>query len=170
MISLIDNRTPEDSTSDVKFERDVTDMEEQVGATARGEGGGLSGIALARPPGSLGDRRAAVAISCPQSADRRHEIETWSYDPAVLATDDVVDQLCFYLSTRDHPVERVAHAANHPPEGHGVVVGLQRWRTHLADYADRFVLVGGDRTLFLRRPLSAARLTASRRGTGRDIL
>jgi len=40
------------------------------------------------------------------------EIETWSYDPAALATSDVVDELSLYLSTRDHPDERVAQAAD----------------------------------------------------------
>lgn len=39
------------------------------------------------------------------------EIETWSYDPAALADRDVVDRLSLYLSTRDHPDERVAQAA-----------------------------------------------------------
>lgn len=39
------------------------------------------------------------------------EIETWSYDPAALTSDLVVDRLSLYLSTRDHPDERVAQAA-----------------------------------------------------------
>lgn len=39
------------------------------------------------------------------------EIETWSYDPAALTTDLVVDRLSLHLSTRDHPDERVAQAA-----------------------------------------------------------
>lgn len=40
------------------------------------------------------------------------EIETWSYDPAALTTEKVVDRLSLYLSTRDHPDERVAQAAD----------------------------------------------------------
>ena len=39
------------------------------------------------------------------------EVETWSYDPAALAERNVVDRLSLYLSTRDHPDERVAQAA-----------------------------------------------------------
>lgn len=39
------------------------------------------------------------------------EVETWSYDPAALTSDLVVDRLSLYLSTRDHPDERVAQAA-----------------------------------------------------------
>ncbi len=40
------------------------------------------------------------------------EVETWSYDPAALAPDRVVDRLSLHLSTRDHPDERVAQAAD----------------------------------------------------------
>ena len=40
------------------------------------------------------------------------EIETWSYDPAALAPDTVVDRLSLHLSTRNHPDERVAQAAD----------------------------------------------------------
>ncbi|MBX3562616.1 MAG: hypothetical protein KF780_12495 [Sphingomonas sp.] len=39
------------------------------------------------------------------------ELETWSYDPAVLARDGVVDPLSLYLSVRHDPDERVAQAA-----------------------------------------------------------
>ncbi|MDP3176480.1 MAG: hypothetical protein Q8M76_01165, partial [Spirochaetaceae bacterium] len=39
------------------------------------------------------------------------EVETWGYDPAALATDTIVDRLSLHLSTRDHPDERVAQAA-----------------------------------------------------------
>ena len=45
------------------------------------------------------------------------EIETWSYDPAALTTDNVVDRLSLHLSTRDHPDERVAQAADQLLEG-----------------------------------------------------
>ncbi|WP_205597970.1 hypothetical protein [Caulobacter sp. 17J65-9] len=43
---------------------------------------------------------------------RRDEIETWSYDPACLARDNVVDPLSLYLSVRDSRDERVAQAAD----------------------------------------------------------
>lgn len=39
------------------------------------------------------------------------EIETWSYDPAVLAENKVVDRVSLYLSVRHHKDERVAQAA-----------------------------------------------------------
>lgn len=41
----------------------------------------------------------------------RIELETWSYDPRVLAEDGVVDRLSLYLSVRCEPDERVAQAA-----------------------------------------------------------
>ncbi|WP_304274466.1 hypothetical protein [Caulobacter segnis] len=41
----------------------------------------------------------------------RIELETWSYDPLVLAEDGVVDRLSLYLSIRREPDERVAQAA-----------------------------------------------------------
>ena len=41
----------------------------------------------------------------------RVELETWSYDPRVLAKEPVVDRLSLYLSMRDDPDERVAQAA-----------------------------------------------------------
>lgn len=44
-------------------------------------------------------------------ADDVTELETWSYDPAVLARGGVVDPLSLYLSVRDEPDERVAQAA-----------------------------------------------------------
>lgn len=39
------------------------------------------------------------------------EIETWRYDPAVLAQEKVVDRVSLYLSLRHHRDERVAQAA-----------------------------------------------------------
>jgi hypothetical protein len=39
------------------------------------------------------------------------DIETWSYDPAVLGEHKVVDKLSLYLSVRHHKDERVAQAA-----------------------------------------------------------
>jgi len=41
----------------------------------------------------------------------RIELETWSYDPNILARGGVVDPLSLYLSVRDEPDERVAQAA-----------------------------------------------------------
>jgi DNA-binding MarR family transcriptional regulator len=43
--------------------------------------------------------------------DDRAELETWSYDPRVLAREPVVDRLSLYLSMRNDPDERVAQAA-----------------------------------------------------------
>lgn len=43
--------------------------------------------------------------------DDRAELETWSYDPRVLAKEAVVDRLSLYLSMRHEPDERVAQAA-----------------------------------------------------------
>jgi hypothetical protein len=40
-----------------------------------------------------------------------YDIETWSYDPAVLAENKVVDPVSLYLSVRHHKDERVAQAA-----------------------------------------------------------
>ena len=39
------------------------------------------------------------------------DVQTWTYDPAVLAERRVVDRLSLYLSVRDHSDERVAQAA-----------------------------------------------------------
>lgn len=43
--------------------------------------------------------------------DDRVEVQTWIYDPRILAPDDVVDRLSLYLSVRASPDERVAQAA-----------------------------------------------------------
>jgi len=43
--------------------------------------------------------------------DARIEVQTWSYDPATLARDAVIDRLSLYLSVRDSPDERVVQAA-----------------------------------------------------------
>jgi DNA-binding MarR family transcriptional regulator len=43
--------------------------------------------------------------------DDRIEVQTWTYDPQILARDAVVDSLSLYLSVREHSDERVAHAA-----------------------------------------------------------
>lgn len=40
------------------------------------------------------------------------ELQTWSYDPFVLAQHDTVDPLSLYLSLRNDPDERVAQAAD----------------------------------------------------------
>jgi DNA-binding MarR family transcriptional regulator len=44
--------------------------------------------------------------------DARFEIETWSYDPRVLAPGATVDPLSLYLTVRNHADERVAQAAD----------------------------------------------------------
>lgn len=41
----------------------------------------------------------------------RIEVQTWTYDPQILARDTVIDQLSLYLSVRESPDERVAQAA-----------------------------------------------------------
>lgn len=43
--------------------------------------------------------------------DDRVEIQTWAYDPQILARDAVIDRLSLYLSIRASPDERVAQAA-----------------------------------------------------------
>ena len=43
--------------------------------------------------------------------DERTEIQTWAYDPEILARDGVIDRLSLYLSVRASPDERVAQAA-----------------------------------------------------------
>lgn len=43
--------------------------------------------------------------------DERVEIQTWTYDPRILASDGVVDRLSLYLSVRGSRDERVAQAA-----------------------------------------------------------
>jgi hypothetical protein len=43
--------------------------------------------------------------------DVRVEVQTWTYDPRVLASNGVVDRLSLYLSVRGSPDERVAQAA-----------------------------------------------------------
>lgn len=43
--------------------------------------------------------------------DDRIEVQTWTYDPRILATNDVIDRLSLYLCVRGSPDERVAQAA-----------------------------------------------------------
>jgi hypothetical protein len=43
--------------------------------------------------------------------DERVEVQTWTYDPRILASNGVVDRLSLYLSVRGSPDERVAQAA-----------------------------------------------------------
>lgn len=43
--------------------------------------------------------------------DERTEIQTWAYNPEILARDGVIDRLSLYLSVRASPDERVAQAA-----------------------------------------------------------
>jgi DNA-binding MarR family transcriptional regulator len=43
--------------------------------------------------------------------DERTEIQTWAYNPQILARDGVIDRFSLYLSTRASPDERVAQAA-----------------------------------------------------------
>lgn len=43
--------------------------------------------------------------------DQRVEVQTWTYDPRILASNGVVDRLSLYLSVRGNPDERVAQAA-----------------------------------------------------------
>jgi len=43
--------------------------------------------------------------------DDRIEIQTWTYDPNVLARSGVIDRLSLYLSVRGSPDERIAQAA-----------------------------------------------------------
>lgn len=43
--------------------------------------------------------------------DDRIAIQTWTYDPGVLAKDGIIDRLSLYLSVRENPDERVAQAA-----------------------------------------------------------
>ena len=44
--------------------------------------------------------------------DNRLQIETWSYDPRILAQNGIVDRLSLYLSVRGSADERVAQAAD----------------------------------------------------------
>lgn len=44
--------------------------------------------------------------------DDRMQVETWSYDPTILAQNGVVDRLSLYLSVRASADERVAQAAD----------------------------------------------------------
>lgn len=50
--------------------------------------------------------RAATAFD-----DDRIEVQTWTYDPNILAEGGVIDRLSLYLSVRGNPDERVAQAA-----------------------------------------------------------
>jgi DNA-binding MarR family transcriptional regulator len=43
--------------------------------------------------------------------DDRVELQTWTYDPGILAKDGVIDPLSLYLSVRENPDERIAQAA-----------------------------------------------------------
>ena len=43
--------------------------------------------------------------------DDRVEVQTWTYDPNILAESGVIDRLSLYLSVRGNSDERVAQAA-----------------------------------------------------------
>jgi DNA-binding MarR family transcriptional regulator len=43
--------------------------------------------------------------------ENRVELQTWTYDPGILANDGVIDRLSLYLSVRGNPDERIAQAA-----------------------------------------------------------
>lgn len=43
--------------------------------------------------------------------DERIEVQTWTYDPRILARNGVIDPLSLYLSVRGSPDERIAQAA-----------------------------------------------------------
>lgn len=43
--------------------------------------------------------------------DERVEVQTWTYDPWILAQNGIVDRLSLYLSVREDPDERVTQAA-----------------------------------------------------------
>jgi DNA-binding MarR family transcriptional regulator len=57
------------------------------------------------------DKRLAAADRTLEFVDAPIHLETWSYDPAILAKNGVVDPLSLYLSTRHSLDERVAQAA-----------------------------------------------------------
>lgn len=55
-------------------------------------------------------KRIALSPATPFDEDRI-EIQTWTYDPQILAEDGVIDRLSLYLCVRGSPDERVAQAA-----------------------------------------------------------
>ena len=57
----------------------------------------------------LEERLALIPASA--FSDNRVEVQTWTYDPRILARDAVIDRLSLYLSVRESPDERVAQAA-----------------------------------------------------------
>lgn len=50
-------------------------------------------------------------LSSSDYLDSYYELETWSYDPRALSPGEIVDRLSLYLSTREHPDERVSAEA-----------------------------------------------------------
>lgn len=53
---------------------------------------------------------AAGALALPEPVDGGHELQLWSYSPALGGPPDVVDPLSLMLSLRDHADERVQQA------------------------------------------------------------
>ena len=53
----------------------------------------------------------ALGDATPFDAERI-AIQTWTYDPAILAKDRAIDRLSLYLTVRDSPDERIAQAAD----------------------------------------------------------
>jgi hypothetical protein len=49
--------------------------------------------------------------------DEGEDVQTWTYDPSVLAEAGIIDRVSLYLSVRDHTDERVAQAAEQLLEG-----------------------------------------------------
>jgi hypothetical protein len=49
--------------------------------------------------------------------DEGEDVQTWTYDPSVLAEAGIIDRVSLYLSVRDHADERVAQAAEQLLEG-----------------------------------------------------
>lgn len=81
----------------------------------------LARYTMLAPPRT--ETRAILAASCKNLAatntlrpatafdDERIEVQTWTYDPRILARNGVIDPLSLYLSVRGSPDERVAQAA-----------------------------------------------------------
>ena len=78
----------------------------------------------------------------PDQEPDTHEIEVWSYPPELFAERHVVAPLSLYLSLRGNPDERIMFVGRNDGEIR-MVNGLDIFRGHFQDYADRYVLIGG---------------------------
>lgn len=83
-------------------------------------------------------------LGCGGAEEADAQMESWKYDPGVLAENGVADPCSLYLSLRGYGDERVQKEIQFLIErAPAMIRGLDLFREHFADYRKAFVLIGG---------------------------